>query len=94
MRGRGGRWARGRMEPLGVHTGSKISWESTWRGCFRAKGYFSSEPLNCHILFSAIHSTAETVISPIDVRAKAAGRASIHTDSTADKKIPLINMGS
>ncbi|GIY67267.1 hypothetical protein CDAR_423631 [Caerostris darwini] len=43
---------------------------------------------------SAIHSGAETVISPTDVLAKAAGRASIHTDSTADKELPLINMGS
>ncbi|GIZ02855.1 hypothetical protein CEXT_416431 [Caerostris extrusa] len=43
---------------------------------------------------NAIHSGAETVISPIDVHAKAAGWASIHTDSTADKELPLINMGS
>ncbi|GIY67279.1 hypothetical protein CDAR_423691 [Caerostris darwini] len=36
-------------------------------------------------LESAIHSVAETVLSPTDVRAKAAGRASIHSDSAADK---------
>ncbi|GIZ02853.1 hypothetical protein CEXT_416411 [Caerostris extrusa] len=60
----------------------------------QAKGYFSSEPLNCCILFSAVHSSSETVISPTDIRAKAAGWATIHTDSTEDKELPWINMGS
>ncbi|GIY67262.1 hypothetical protein CDAR_423611 [Caerostris darwini] len=36
----------------------------------------------------------ETVMSPTDVHAKTTGRVSIHTDSTADKKLRLINMGS
>ncbi|GIY67275.1 hypothetical protein CDAR_423671 [Caerostris darwini] len=60
----------------------------------QAKGYFSFETLNCCILFSAIHSGAKTVISPIDIHARATGWASIHTDSTADKMLRLINMGS
>ncbi|GIY67269.1 hypothetical protein CDAR_423641 [Caerostris darwini] len=46
------------------------------------------------IFFFQFHSGAEAVISPTDIHAKAAEWASIHTDSSVDKKLPLINMSS
>ncbi|GIY67273.1 hypothetical protein CDAR_423661 [Caerostris darwini] len=80
---------------------------SNWKGCDCDKEcgtrYFLEVSLHNGVIwnssralggFRAIHSGAERVISPTDVHAKAAGWASIHTDSTADKELRLINMGS